>query len=1056
MAAGRFLTHHHLLPIVAGTAWLLGIATAMAGDGRGEITLESTAGHGGSFDWKMERAGDTEGGRKVSMPGFSPAGWQPAIVPGTVLHSLVANGVYPDPYFGRNNDRGRNLIPDISDVGADHYTYWFRTPFSVPQSYAGRRVWLELEGVNYQADVWVNGRQVGQLAGMFQRGVYDITELVTPGSDQHALAVLVHPIDPPNGFSSPTHAGGNASNENANGADGKIGRYTTMLMTAGWDFTFDDGIRDRNTGIWRDVKLFATGPVTLRHPFVKSSLPLPSTSSASETISVEVTNATAERQAGTLSAHIAEGDIHLRQAVSLDPHETRTLTFRPGIFPDLVIRKPKLWWPFNKGDQPLYHLTVRFTQDGSVSDEVATRFGIRDIRTDRNTPDKSRVFYVNGKRLFLHGANWIPEAMCRTSDARTEAELRYTRQAGVNFLRFWGGGVTESDRFFELCDEMGILVWAEFWLTGNTELPADTELYRANVADTVKRIRNHPSLAYYVSANERTATTIVPIEDLLDELDGTRDYQAASEIDGIHDGSPYVSVNPMWYYEDTASPRGSRIHGLCPEYGAPILPTIDALREMMPESELWPIDTRTWDYLDGGGFHGMTKAYRNCTNQYGRSASIEEYAYKAQMYGGLVHKAIWECWNANRFEDGDRFSTGLLFWYLNSPNPQVCGRMWDWSLEPTAGLYFSQNAHEPVHAQYDFIKNTVSVNNELPHAFRGLSLDARILNFDMSEVYHKTTRFDLPPDRFLAGVQQVELPENLSPVHFIKLELRDRTGKMVSENFYWRSNQKYEPGRTWTGPLFAGFGDLSELPKVELETQLTQGEEKGRPFARIDVANPSKGLAFMVWVRLQDSRDGKPVRPAFYSDNFISLLPGEARSIRIDYPDGVDPRTTQVLVDGWNVARKLYRQGRVTDLPDIHDYTHAASRNLALNRPAKASSVKDHAAANAVDGDPSTRWSSEYADQQWIAVDLGSPKKVGSVELSWEAAYAPEYRIETSVNGKSWKIAAHVTDGDGGEDLVPFAPVSCRYLRVVGLQRATRYGLSLWDLAVYAPGEKAD
>lgn len=1026
-----------------------------AADVRETVLLRSTAGHAGAADWKMEKASLTGPGATVSAPGFSTSGWQTAIVPGTVLNSLVKNGVHPDPYFGRNNDRALNLIPEISDTGAGFYTYWFRTAFMVPASHAGRRVWLQLDGINYQADIWVNGQQVGTLAGMFQRGTYDITSLVTPGSGQNALAILVHPTDPPNSFSSPTNPGGGAANENLNGADGKIGKYTTMLMTAGWDFTFEDGIRDRNTGIWRDVKIFSTGPVTLRHPFVKSMLPLPDTSTASTTLSVEVKNATGAVQTGVVTAHIEEGDITLEQSVTLDPDETRQITFTPEAYPQLVIGNPRLWWPFNKGAQPLYHLTSTFTQGGIVSDQLETRFGIRDIRTDRNTPDTSRIFYVNGKRLFLHGTNWIPEGMCRTSPGRTEAELRYTRQAGVNFIRFWGGGVTESDEFFDLCDELGILVWAEFWLTGNTNLPTDTTLYRENVTDTVKRIRNHPSLAYYVSANERSATSIVPITDILTSLDGTRGYQPASEIDGIHDGSPYVSVNPMWYYEDTASARGSRINGLCPEYGAPILPTVDALREMMPEADLWPINTRTWNYLDGGGFHGMTTAYVNGTNQYGASASIDEYAFKAQMYGGLSYKAIWENWNANRFEYGDRFSTGLLFWYQNSPHPQVCGRMWDWSLEPTAALYFSQKAHQPLHPQYDFIKNTVSVNNEHPQSFTGLRLNTRILNFAMTEVYNQTTTFDLAEDRFLPAVQTVALPGNLTPVHFIKLELRNSAGELVSDNFYWRSNQPYTAGRTWTGPLYGGLGDLSKLPKTELVSSVIRHSAGGKNHYRVEVSNPSGSLAFMVWLRLQDGDSGKPVRPAFYDDNFFSLLPGESRTINIEYSGEIHPATTKLIVDGWNVVRRQYREGAVTTLPDIHDYQVETLTNLALGKPVLASSVNGQAAANAVDGNLATRWSSSYADNQWLRVDLGTARVIDSVELAWEVAHAATYRIETSLDGTSWSTALVNNDGNGGTERLTFEPRIARYVRMLGLTRATQYGFSLYEMDIYAPANLA-
>jgi mannosylglycoprotein endo-beta-mannosidase len=869
------------------------------------LPLRSPGQHGGAHPWSMCRQQDAGmDGAVISKAGFASAGWSNAIVPGTVLNSLVANGVYPEPYFGLNNAHERKLIPDISEVGRDFYTYWFRTEFVTPKEFAGRQVWLQFDGINYRAEVWLNGRKLGDLAGMFKRGGFNVTDAVHP-TGTNALAVLLRPVDKPGGFRQKDKTV-RAAGENRNGGDGEIGRNTTMLMSVGWDFTFTDGIRDRNTGIWRDVKLFATGPVALRHAYVESQLPLPALAPARETISVDVVNATAQPQSGVLTARIKEVKIRIEKPVTLKPGETKTVRLTPEEFKALTIAEPRLWWPLNKGEQFLYGLTLEFSQDEVVSDRIETRFGIRDIRTDRNTPDQSRQFFVNGRRLFLHGSNWLPEAMCRHSRERTEAELRYTRQAGINFLRLWGGGVAESDDFYDLCDELGILVWTEFWHTGDTQIQSDRELYRANVADTVRRIRNHASQAYYVSANERDAKGIISIADLVQQLHPTCGYQVGSETDGIHDGSPYIAENPMFYYEDSASLRGSRINGLCPEYGAPILPTVDCLREMMPERDLWPINKTVWDYLDGGGFHKMTSNFDRGVQQYGLSASIEEYAMKAQAFGGLSWRAIWECWNANKFDYGDRFSTGLLFWFHNSPNRQVCGRMWDWSLEPTAALYFTQDAHEPLHAQFDFLKNAVAVNNELPREFTG-QLTARVLDFEMREVFRKTVTIRVEAEALATDVLVIQFPANISPVHFIKLQLEDAKGCAVADTFYWRSDKSYQPGRTWTGPQFEGFEDLAKLPKVKLDSAVKWSREANENIATVAVKNLSPSLAFMTWLRLQHSDDAKPVRPAFYGDNFFSLLPGESRTVRIAFSNrAANPKRVQLLVDGWNIERQTH------------------------------------------------------------------------------------------------------------------------------------------------------
>ncbi|HXI71762.1 MAG TPA: glycoside hydrolase family 2 protein [Verrucomicrobiae bacterium] len=871
------------------------------------VLLRSPEQHGGSNSWRMIRRHDAKvDGAGLSLPGVDTAGWQTAVVPGTVLNSLVFDGVYPEPYFGLNNAHEQKLIPDISEVGREFYTYWFRTEFFVPKEFSGRQVWLQFDGINYHAEVWLNGRRLGDLAGMFRRGLFNATEALR-FTGTNALAVLVQPVDQPGGFRQKDKAV-RAAGENRNGGDGEIGRNTTMLMTVGWDFTFTDGIRDRNTGIWRDVKLFATGTVALRHAFVESHLPIPTLAPANESISVDVVNATSNTQEGVLKASVKEAEIKIEKNVSLQPGETKTIRLTPEEFKALTISEPHLWWPLNKGGQFLYHLTLEFVQGKQpVSDRLETHFGIRDIRSDRDTPDQSREFMVNGKRLFLHGSNWVPEAMCRNSPERTAAELRYTQQAGVNFLRLWAGGVAESDEFYDLCDQYGILVWTEFWLTGDTQLPADRELYRANVTDTILRLRNHPSQAYYVSANERDAKGIISIADLIQKLDPTCSYQVGSETDGIHDGSPYISENPMFYYEDTASKRGSRINGLCPEYGCPILPTVDCLREMMPDKDLWPINKTVWDYLDGGGFHGMTGNFDRAVQQYGAAKNIDDYAMKAQAFGGLAWRAIWECWNANKFDYGDRFATGLLFWYHNSPNRQVCGRMWDWSLEPTAALYFTQNALEPLHAQFDFLKNTVAVNNEFPRDFKG-QVTARVLNLDMHEVFHQTVPVSVDAEAVTNKVLSIAFPANVSPVHFIKLELADARGRPVSDTFYWRSNKPYERGRTWTGPEFQGFEELAKLPPVKLASEVKWNRDGNENVCDVTVKNPTQTLAFMVWLRLQHITDAKPVRPAFYDDNFFSLLPGEVRTVRIRFDNqAADAKQVQLRLDGWNAVREINR-----------------------------------------------------------------------------------------------------------------------------------------------------
>lgn len=567
-----------------------------------------------------------------------------------------------------------------------------------------------------------------------------------------------------------------------------------------------------------------------------------------------------------------------------------------------------MWWPLNKGPQNLYELKMTVEVNGEVSDSLTTRFGIREITSDRNTPDRSRVFYVNGKRLFIRGSNWIPEAMLRSTDERTYAELRYTRQAGINLLRMWGGGIAESDYFFQLCDELGILVWQEFWLTGDTKHPVDKANYLANVESTVKRLRNHPSLAYYVASNESSEVTGTP--EMIARLDGTRGYQMQSECDGVHDGSPYKQVNPMQHYENTASPRGSRVDGFNPEYGAPTLPTVEILREMMDEKDLWPVNKEVWDYLDGNGFHLMSTTYTDLVNQYGKSSSIDEFARKAQLVGAMNSKSIWEVWNYNKLGYGDRFCSGLLFWYHNCPVRQVASRMWDWSLEPTASLYHTANSLEPVHPQFDYLKNTVSVVNDYYRPVEDYTLLAQVYDLDSHKVWEKTVKVNVPEDGVANDLLKVEFPDNISQVHFINLVLTDNNGEKVGSNFYWRSNDRYEGSKTLTGPAVSGFESLSSMKPANVKVKVGRlREDNGRRLVDITVRNTSKTIAFFNRLQLQDS-NGSPVRPSYYTDNFFTLMPGENKIVTIETASENIPEEAMLMFEGWNATRQKFNLGK--------------------------------------------------------------------------------------------------------------------------------------------------
>ncbi|MBB4035602.1 hypothetical protein GGR21_001495 [Dysgonomonas hofstadii] len=872
--------------------------------------LTSVDGHAGKFVWKMKKADELNvRAEDISTSNINSTNWLPAIVPGTVLNSLVYNKVYPEPYYGLNNKLESNLIPDLYHVGRDFYTYWFRTEFNLDKNQLiNKKVWMQVDGINYRAEIWLNGSMIGNISGMFVQNQINITDNVVYDKE-NVLAVKVYPIDTPGTIKPKGGKSFGATGEFQNGGNGEIGKNVTQLMTVGWDFTFLDGIRDRNTGIWKDISIFTTGKTILRHPFVKSELEKPEYNVSRQTISVEVAFPNYlqqnRRQKVKVIGEMKGENIRFEKEISMFREEVSEVVFTPEEYPQLIINNPRLWWPVNKGKQELYDLVLKTEIDGEITDSISTRFGIREITSTTDTPDKSRTFYINGKPLFIRGTNWLPENMLRTSNERTYAELRYSAQSGINLIRFWGGGITESDYFFQLCDELGILVWQEFWMTGDTKHPGDLGLYLSNVASTVKRIRNHASLAYYVSSNESSEMPYT--RSLINYLDGTRGYQMESESEGIHDGSPYKQVNIMAHYENTASDRGSRVDGFNPEYGAPCLPTVECLREMMDEKDLWPINKEVWDYSDGNGFHLMSSMYTDMTNEYGLSNNIDEFAMKGQFVGAFNYKSIWEVWNYNKLNYGDRYTSGFLYWYHNSPIRQVCGRMWDWSLEPTAALYAAQNACEPLHPQFDYLKNTVSIVNDYYQSFNDYKVTADVYDLNMRKIFSKQASVNLPEDGVVNDVFRIDFPDNITSVQFIKLRLFDDKNRQVGSNFYWRSNNKYEGRKTLTGPTTAGFQDINRLAKTKVAVKYTTSVKEGKHFIDLNLKNTGKTLSFFTQVQWLDGK-GNPVRPSFYTNNFMSLLPGETEQIKIETDMSNLPENEyHLVIKGFNIERQEFK-----------------------------------------------------------------------------------------------------------------------------------------------------
>ncbi|HEY1497707.1 MAG TPA: hypothetical protein VGF49_24290, partial [Candidatus Solibacter sp.] len=295
-------------------------------------------------NWAIQSSVEVrEDGAALSTPGFAPRGWHAATVPTTVFSALVKAGVYPDPYFGTNLRSapgtsypvGVNFsnLPMPSDSPFNK-PWWFRTTFRLPAEYRGKTLWLNLDGVNFRANVWLNGKKVAssdKLAGAWRLFQLDVTSAARPAA-ANALAIEIFPPEP--------------------------GDLAVTFVD------WNPMPPDKGMGLWRGVSINATGPVAIRYPFVTTHLQ----EGAQLSVRAELTNAGAVKLEGVLKGRI-EG-LEFSQPETVAAHETKIVYLTPP-----KISSPRVWWPAQTGPQNLYPLDLSFEVGGKLSDASHTEFG---------------------------------------------------------------------------------------------------------------------------------------------------------------------------------------------------------------------------------------------------------------------------------------------------------------------------------------------------------------------------------------------------------------------------------------------------------------------------------------------------------------------------------------------------------------------------------------------------------------------------------------------------------------------------------------------------------
>jgi hypothetical protein len=819
--------------------------------------------------WQLQDiAKVSESGAQVSSGAFKPDGWYAATVPGTVLTSLVNDKVYPEPLYGEN-DRA-TLIPE----SLARTSYWYRTTIDVPSSYKHQRVWLNFDGINYSAVVWVNGTQAGTIRGAFIRGVFDVTSMVKPGK-RAVVAVEITPQPHPGISHEHDWRDGVGPNGGVSALDGP-----TFLCTLGWDWL--PAIHDRDSGIWQRVFLSSSGPVTVKNPLVTTDLPLPSTDSSDVMVQATVENVTDKPVNGELQGTIES--ITFSRPVQLAPHTTQTVSFDAKNTPALHMQHPRLWWPNGYGPQNMYHLHLDFKSGRKVSDIQDLDFGVRKISYSVPGTDTLTIS-VNGVPVFIRGGNWgLDEGLKRIPRERLEAEIHLHQLAHLNMIRNWVGQSTGED-FYELCDKYGILVWDEFFQPNPSDGPdpIDLKTYVANVRDKVLRYRNHPSITLWCARNEGFPPPEIDaqLRTLLAELEPTRRYQPSSTNGaGVRSHGPYYWRVPREFYKVTDDYFKT-------ETGSMSVPTLESIHGMMPRKD-WEMIGDDWAEHDmaKGGQHG--ERYPGLiAARFGNFRNLPDFVRKAQLANYESFRAMYEGRNAKLFHP----TTAVITWMSNPAQPSFVWQIYHYDLEPMASFFGVMHASEPIHIQFNQAEERVEVIDNMPTPLTDAVAHISIYNMDGSVAALHETKVTAQPEA-VTDLGPVDFPATLSVIHFIKLDLVDASGKAISTNFYWRA---LPPNRD-------DLTALNQLPMVTLEANAQQKDDGINRVVTVTVHNPSKDIALLAHLQLR-RKSGERVLPVYYSDNYVSLIPNETRTITMQAAlKDFNREDTLVVFDGWNVT----------------------------------------------------------------------------------------------------------------------------------------------------------
>ena len=824
------------------------------------------------LDWLMRRSHspDTRDTR----------GWLAATVPGSVAHDAWQAGELPDPYTGCNT---------LAGEWTAQRTWVYHKRFSVPESLRGRRALLRFEGVDYEAQFFLNGERLGAHRGIYTPALFDVTEHLRVGAE-NLLAVVIDP----------------APDEQPQVGRTSLVRTHKSRMTYWWDFC----PRLVHLGIWDSVHLDFTGPQRIADVWVRSTL---DDDFQRAEVAVQVTlDGSAP---GEVAVTLACAGAAIAQERASAGSGVTTARF--------TLDHPALWWPNGHGDQPLYEarVTVIDPASGAESDAQAVTFGIRRVEfVPNDTPDATARPYtaqVNGRKLYLKGWNWVPLDLFYGVERPDKLDhlLGLAQRAHVNILRVWGGGLIEKEAFYDRCDRLGIMVWQEFILSssGIDNRPSEDPEYVTMLADEARQIiprkRNHPSLAIWGGGNE-LADGPKPLDD---------DHPALAALRGVVEAldpgrmwlptSPSGRVFSNQLAEIERDPMGQHdVHGpwehqgltaqqtlynratslLHSEFGAEGITHRRTLEHTIAAADRWPVTLDNPVWMHRGAWWVKAEQWRESL---GEVETLDGLIRGTQFLQAESVRYAVESNRRRKYQN-----SGSLPWQFNEPYPMAaCTSAVDYYGRPKPLYFVVARAYAPLLVAARFETQTWAGRDDFEAVLWGANstrdateatLRARLVGLSGAVYAEQEQPLTLRPNAITPGPVVRHALDGVEDVFLLDLALHTGGNEVVSR-------------RT----LFTRQPDLgAALHAPEADTQFAVERDDATDTWRVTASNSGPTVALWVW--LEDARSPDAPGYAQFDDNFFCLLPGEVRTVTVTWR-GAPQTERAIAASGWNVAERV-------------------------------------------------------------------------------------------------------------------------------------------------------